>query len=193
MHKKWHLVGIFSALLLFAGPLFAQQMNSHATMLSSADRNFITTAAQANLAEIQTAKMVEQKTTDPAVKDFASRMITDHMQANQQLSKVADRAGVQLPTKPSTAELGQKDELQQLSGAKLNDAYIHAQLQDHKQVISEFEQEIDHGQDHAVKEFAEQTLPTLQDHIRIAEDVSGKMGMSGKAGLTDEAKAIAVK
>lgn len=193
MHKKWHLVGIFSGLLLLAVSLFAQQMNSHATMLSSADRNFITTAAQANLAEIQTAKMVEQKTTDPAVKDFASRMITDHTQANQQLSKVADRAGVQLPTKPSIAELSQKDELQQLSGAKLNDAYIHAQLQDHKQVISEFEQEIDHGQDHAVKEFAEQTLPTLQDHIRIAEDVSGKMGMSGKAGLTDEAKAIAVK
>ena len=60
-------------------------------------------------------------------------------------------------------------------------------------MISEFENEIEHGHDQAVKSYAEQTLPALQDHIRIAEDIAGKMGMSGKTGLSDEAKAITAR
>ena len=75
----------------------------------------------------------------------------------------------------------------------MNETYVLKELQGHKQVISEFEQELEHGQDQAVKNYASQTLPTLQDHIRIAEDIAGKMGMSGRVGLSDETKAIAAK
>ena len=51
--------------------------SNHTGMQNSADRSFISAAAEANLAEIDTAKMVGQKSTDPAVKDFANRMVTD--------------------------------------------------------------------------------------------------------------------
>jgi putative membrane protein len=195
MHTKWGMAVIFSALLL-TGSVFAQQKQtdkSQSSMLSSADQNFITTAAEANLAEIETAKAVESKSTDPAVKDFANRMVADHTEANQKLATVAETAGIKLPTEPSATERNQLDEMQKLSGAKLNATYLDDELQGHKQVISTFEQEIEHGRDQAVKNYAEQTLPTLQDHIRIAEDLAGKMGMSGKLGLDKETKAIAVK
>jgi putative membrane protein len=83
--------------------------------------------------------------------------------------------------------------LEKLSGAQLNDAYLRDELQGHKETISAFESEIEHGQNQEAKTYAEQTLPTLQDHIRIAEDVAGKLGLPGKAGLSDEAKAITAK
>jgi predicted outer membrane protein len=66
-------------------------------------------------------------------------------------------------------------------------------LQGHKEAISAFESEIEHGQNQEAKNYAEQTLPTLQDHIRIAEDVAGKLGLAGKTGLSDETKAINAK
>jgi hypothetical protein len=52
------------------------------------------------------------------------------------------------------------------------------------------ENEIEHGQATAIKAFAEKFLPIVQDHLRIAENVSGKMGTSGKEGPSQPEKAI---
>jgi len=196
MHAKWTTFTLTAALLL-TGNLFAQQKHQTATtgqsMEDSADRSFINSAAEANLAEIDTAKMVEKESTDSAVKDFANRMAADHTQASQKLASVAEMSGIKLPTEPSIPERNQKSELQKLSGAKLDDAYLRDELQGHKEAISAFQSEIENGQNREVKNYAVQTLPTLQDHIRIAEDIAGKLGLSGKTGLSDETKAIAIR
>jgi putative membrane protein len=196
MHAKWTTF-VLTATLVATGTVFAQQKHetamSQQKMQNSSDRSFIMSAAEANLAEIDIAKMVDKNSTDPAVKDFANRMVTDHTQANQKLASVAEMSGVKLPTEASATERNQKSELEKLSGAQLNGAYIRDELQGHKETISAFESEIEHGQNQEAKNYAEQTLPTLQDHIRIAEDVAGKLGISGKAGLSDETKAITAK
>lgn len=195
MYVKWTTF-VMTTVLIASGSLFAQQKQSNMAeqkMQNSTDRSFISSAAEANLAEIDIAKMVGQKSTDPAVKDFANRMVTDHTQASQKLTSVAEMNGVKLPTEPSATERNQKGELEKLSGAQLNDAYLRDELQGHKETISAFESEIEHGRNQEAKNYAEQTLPTLQDHIRIGEDIAGKLGLAGKAGLSDEAKAIIVK
>jgi putative membrane protein len=196
MLSKTTIVTIFST-ILFVGVALAQQMKqtngSSNQTLSSADRSFISSAEEGNIAEIESAKIVEQKGTDPAVKDFANRMTTDHTLASQELKTLAKSTGVTLPAESMGVKTNQKNDWQNLSGAKLDEAYLRDQLDDHKQAISVFENEIEHGQNEAVKDYAEKTLPTLQDHIRIAEDIAGKMGMSGKIGLTQENKAIAAK
>jgi putative membrane protein len=193
MCRKWR-IALFLSSILLCSVAIAQQTTtskSQSKTMNSVDRSFVRKAAEANLAEIQTAQVVEQKANDPAVKDFASRMISDHTQANQKLAAIA---GIALPKEPSAVERNQKNELGKLSGSKLLDEkYVADELSDHKQVISEFEKEIEEGQDPAIKTYAEQTLPTLEDHIRLAEDVAGKMGMSGKAGLNVEAKAITAR
>jgi putative membrane protein len=197
MFAKWTTCVLTAATLVATGTLFAQQKHetamSQPKMQNASDRSFITSAAEANLAEIDIAKMVGQKSTDPAVKDFANRMVTDHTQASQKLASVAEMNGVTLPTEASATERNQKSELEKLSGAQLYDAYLRDELQGHKETISAFESEIEHGQNQEAKNYAEQTLPTLQDHIRIAEDIAGKLGISGKAGLSDEDKAITAK
>ena len=52
------------------------------------------------------------------------------------------------------------------------------------------ENEIEHDQNASARAFAEKILPTVQDHLRVAENVVGQMGMSGKAGLSQPSKAI---
>ena len=196
MRAKW-MTFVLTTALVATGSLFAQQKHQSAmagqNMQNSADRSFISSAAEANLVEIDMAKMVGQKSTDPAVKDFANRMVTDHTQASQKLASVAEMNGVKLPTEETATERNEKIELQKLSGTQLNDAYLGDELQDHKEAISAFENEIEHGQNQEAKNYAEQTLPTLQDHIRIAEDIAGRLGLAGMTGLSDETKAITAK
>jgi putative membrane protein len=169
MHVNW-MTFVLTTALVTIGSLFVQQKHQSTmagqNMQNSADRSFISSAAEANLAEIDMAKMVGQKSTDPAVKDFANRMVTDHTQASQKLASVAEMNGVKLPTEETTTERNEKTELQKLSGAQLNDAYLRDELQGHKEAISAFETEIEHGQNQEAKNYAEQTLPTLQDHFR---------------------------
>ncbi|MGA7292732.1 MAG: DUF4142 domain-containing protein, partial [Terriglobales bacterium] len=172
MRTNWTTIVVCSWLLvsglLLGGILFAQPKpadKSQKDVLSAVDRTFIINTAEANLAEIDTAKMVGKKSTDPGVQQFTGRMIKDHTQANHELATLANNYGITLPSAPSAADRKQQDELQKLSDPTLNEAYLRDELQGHKQVIAEFEQEIEHGQDKAVKDFAEQTLPTLQDHI----------------------------
>jgi putative membrane protein len=189
-------LAVFST-FLFAGVMLAQPLQqttkTNRDALSSADRSFINSAQEGNLAEIDSAKIVEQRATNPAIKDFASRMVTDHTQLSQELKTLAESHGVTLPTAATMAQQTQKDNLEKLSGAKLDEEYVNGQLADHKEAISAYENEIEHGQNQAMKDYAEKALPTLQDHIRISEDIAGKMDMSGKAGLTQESKAIMAK
>lgn len=185
-----------TTVLIATGSLLAQPKQSNKAeqkMQNTADRSFISSTAEANLAEIDIAKMVGQKSTDPAVKDFANRMVTDHTQASQKLASVAEMDGIKLPSEASMTQRNEKSELEKLSGTQLDDAYVRNELQGHKETISAFENEIEHGHNQEAKNYAEQTLPTLQDHIRVAENVAGKLGLTGKTGLSDEAKAIAAK
>src|SRR5205085_10405979 len=50
--------------------------------LAHADRKFIQDAAEGGMFEVQVAQLAASKATDPAVKDFANKLVQDHEQAN---------------------------------------------------------------------------------------------------------------
>jgi len=49
-------------------------------------------------------------------------------------------------------------------------------VRDHETDVKEFERQSQSGTNAALKTFAGQTLPTLQEHLRMAKDVEGKVG-----------------
>src|SRR5205085_2385123 len=66
------------------------------------------------------------------------------------------------------------DKLSKLSGAEFDRAYMSMMVKDHKKDVKEFQDEANKGQDTDVKGFASTTLPTLQEHLRMAEDVNSR-------------------
>ena len=48
-------------------------------------------------------------------------------------------------------------------------------VQDHKKDVAEFKKESTKAKDADVKSWASATLPTLQDHLKMIEDISAKM------------------
>jgi len=140
-----------------------------ASSLSASDRQFLENAAEANLGEIEAGKLAKEKAkTDPA-KQFAGRMVHDHTQVGDRLRELAAAKGVTLPTSLDQADRKELEVLQNLSGAKFDDAYMQHQVSDHRKVIRAFEEEARSAKDPDVRAFASQTLPTLQDHLRIAQ------------------------
>ena len=66
------------------------------------------------------------------------------------------------------------ERLQKLYGEAFDRAYMRSMVQDHKKDVIEFQKEANQGSDTNVKQFAQNTLPTLQDHLKTAQDVAGK-------------------
>jgi putative membrane protein len=145
---------------------------------SSAGRDFATQAAEANQGEIALAKLALQKTSNPAVRMFAQRMITDHSKAATQLASIASSQSITLPS--SDMLMAQDQQTQQtlsgLSGHPFDVAYIKSQVADHEAAIALFQKESKDTSDAALMQFASTTLPTLQDHLKLAQQTETNIG-----------------
>jgi putative membrane protein len=115
-------------------------------------------------------KLAQQKGGSEQVKQFGSRMVDDHTQANNELMKVATGKGLTLPTDLDAKHKSKVEKLQKLSGAQFDRAYMDDMVADHKQDVADFEKESKSGRDSDLKGFAAKTLPTLQDHLKMAQD-----------------------
>jgi putative membrane protein len=140
-----------------------------AKSLSNGDRAFIAKAAEGDMAEVAEGKIAGQNGQSPTVKEFGGRMVHDHTSINDNLQRIAAGKGVRVPDKlDSSGEKG-IDKLQGLSGTKFDKAYSKQQVSDHKKAIKAFEKEAKSGSDSDLKGFAEQTLPTLREHLKLAQ------------------------
>jgi putative membrane protein len=170
--------------VLFAGcacGFFAYAQSSSSAKVLGPDRKFMDKAAQGGMAEVQLGQLAEKNASSQAVKDFGQRMVTDHSQANQKLTNLASSDGVTLPTSLDAKDQALYNRLSGLSGATFDREYMRAMLKDHKMDIAEFQKEANGGRNDQVKSFASSTLPTLQQHLQLAQQVESKLGTSASA------------
>jgi putative membrane protein len=131
------------------------------------DREFVRKASEGGQYEVQSSQLALQKTQDAHVRMIAQHMIHDHTQANQQLMQLAQREGLQAESQPSQDQQQMIQQLRGLNGTDFDQKYISQQTQAHKETIALFQQEANSGQDSGLRSFAAQTLPTLQEHLRM--------------------------
>jgi putative membrane protein len=149
--------------------------------LHSYDKKFAWNAAVGGMEEVQLGQLAVQKASNPDVKSFGQRMVDDHSKANDKLKALASQKGVTLPTTLPAAEKKDVDKLSKLSGSAFDHEYMSMMVKDHKKDVSEFEKETKQARDSDLKSFAQSTLPTLRDHLKMAEDTYSKLHKSGKA------------
>ncbi len=140
--------------------------------LTKADQQFVKKAAQGGIAEVELGQLAQQKGTSDAVKQFGRRMVDDHTKANDQLKQIAQSKGISIPTSLNAKDKMTKEKLAALSGDSFDRAYMSHMVTDHKADVAEFDRESKSGADDDIKNFAVQTLPTLQDHLKQAQSIS---------------------
>lgn len=150
-----------------------------------ADQSFIKEAALGGLMEVELGRLATEKASNADVKQFGQRMVDDHGKANQQLATIAQQNNIQVPTALTGKPKADYDRLSKLSGEQFDRAYMQLMVQDHRKDVAEFRRESTRAKDAEVKSFASQTLPTLEDHLKMAEQtqrsLSGARATSGKS------------
>jgi putative membrane protein len=146
----------------------------------AADQTFVTKAAKGGMAEVELGKLAADKASSDAVKKFGQRMVDDHSKANDELKTLAQSKSITLPTEIGPEEKALHDRLSKLSGPAFDQAYMKAMVSDHVKDVNEFKMEAKSGKDPEVKAFAAKTLPTLEEHLKMARDANGAVGTSGK-------------
>ncbi|HYV13813.1 MAG TPA: DUF4142 domain-containing protein [Pyrinomonadaceae bacterium] len=141
--------------------------------MTAQDRNFIMDAAMGGLQEVELGRMATQQGASDAVKQFGQRMVDDHSKANQELMNLAQGKGITLPTTLDEKHQKEMTKFSGMTGADFDREYTKLMVSDHRKDVSEFEKESTRGTDADLKEFATRTLPTLQEHLKMAEALPG--------------------
>jgi len=104
-------------------------------------------------------------------------MIDDHTSANQELAKLADQKKLQDKMSEHADAKSQANslKLKVMSGKSFDKAYIKNQVDAHQETIKIFRQEAEQGQDSDLKAFAKKMLPTLEEHLKMANDLNNKL------------------
>ena len=164
-------------ILDFAAPIFVATPLLILACSSTKDSNkFATNAAQGGMAEVELGRLATQRAGDVSVREFGARMVADHSRANSELKSIAGQKGIQLPTELNSEQKSEMDKLSKMSGAEFDKEYMSAMLKDHETDVKDFDTQAREGNDPEIKAFAGKTLPTLQQHLQMAQQAAQKVG-----------------
>jgi len=143
---------------------------------SATDSSFVMKAAAGGVKEVEAGKLASSKATNSDVKSFAQRMVKDHGKANSELMSLAKSKSIEAKASKDSEAKALTDRLGKLSGAAFDRAYMEEMVKDHQTDVDLFEQQSRDGDDAELKAWAGKQLPTLREHLKMAQDVHGKLG-----------------
>ena len=135
------------------------------------ESEFLVEAASSGLYEVEMAKLAQQRATTQQVKDFANRIVEDHTKANENLKQLAASKNITVPAAMGDEEQRKFNDFRDKEMDDFDEEYIEQMVKDHKDDVDDFEEAAEDLDDADVKSFASSTLPTLQEHLRMAEQL----------------------
>lgn len=164
-------------LLLISSAAFAQS-TAETTGVNSAlnippkTEDFVKEVSMSDIFEIESSKLAVQKGS-AATKAFAQQMIDAHEKTTAELKGLIDGGKVKARVATGMSD-GQKksfDELKELSGKEFDDAYQDDQEDAHEGAVDVFKRYASEGDNADLKAWAAKTLPALEHHLKMAEDL----------------------
>jgi putative membrane protein len=166
-----------ASLVLCASGAFAQSA-AESTGVNSAlgvapkTEDFIMEASASDVFEIESSKLALQKGND-ATKAFAQQMVTEHEKSTAELKALITSGKVQgNPVATLTEDFKEDvDELARLDGDDFSEEYIDDQVEAHEDAVDLFQRYAEEGENADLKAWAAKTLPALQHHYQMAQDL----------------------
>jgi putative membrane protein len=177
------------------------------TTLTREEQRFVRETAASGHAEVEMAKMAQEKASSKDVKDFARMLVQDHQKTNEKLKDIADKKGVRLPEyddhdrgdarksersedRGSGGDVNRaaKDrksaELASLSGESFDRRFMAIQIENHQKGVQNFEKMQKNAKDPELRSLVQETLPTLRTHLDKARSVNASLSPGSGASDT---------
>lgn len=163
--KLFRFLSIAAIALALAAPGLAHAKSA---------KDFVEKASIGNRFEVESSQLALSKSQDPAVRDFAQKMIDDHKKAQEELAAILPTSSVNIAS--ANIMLDKKhqkkiEKLQELSGEKFDSKYLSMQKDAHEDAVDLFRDYAKSGDDGALRSFAQQTLPTLEQHYAEVKEL----------------------
>ena len=174
---KRALIVVLAPALLAAPGALAQTIqekapSAQATRGAYKADEFIQKAGSGGTFEVQSSELALQKATDAKIKEFAQRMVAEHKASNDKLKSILQSAQMPPPSGLDKKHKEMLDELQAAGpGGEFDRAYVDAQVKAHKEAVELFWTYAREGDNPALREFAQQTEPTLEDHFKHVQNL----------------------
>lgn len=144
------------------------------TPASEQDAKWAVEVANGGMTEVELSKVAQTKAVNPRLKSFADMMVRDHTAANDKLKGIAAAKNITLPANLSDDSQKKLDALNKKTGKDFDKAYIDDMLDGHEKTIDKLQKGSTDLQDADLKNFATQTLPTVQMHQDSIKAIAGK-------------------
>jgi putative membrane protein len=133
------------------------------------DTEFVVEAADDGLLEVQLGTLALTKAASPEVKQFAQMMVDDHTKANNELKALAQQKNISLTGVLGNENKRKYDNFNEKTGTDFDKEYMDRMVKDHREVINEFEEQAEDGNDAELKSWANGKLTVLRHHLEVAE------------------------
>jgi putative membrane protein len=170
---------IAAAALLISSSAFAQSVGektgvNSALGIAPKTADFVKEVAMSDMIEIAAAKLGLER-GNAQEKAFATQMITDHTKTSEELkSMVPAEARAAIPTALDSSSQSKIDKLKNAKPDDFSSDFDAMQVSAHKDAVSLFERYAKGGEDPKLKEWAGKTLPALQHHLEMAQNLGKK-------------------
>lgn len=167
MPRRSRMMLVLCAILLPLAACTSGQMSGPEVVRSpEIDAAFLRTAATYGLDEVTYARLASTRANDAAVRAYAAQVVRERGPIDQQLAALGQSKGIAPPTAMDPQHQVEYHQLEGLSGIAFDHAYIDRQMQMQTMGIQAFQREVDRGADPRLRDFAEKTLPVLQNSLR---------------------------
>ncbi|MFL5361005.1 MAG: DUF4142 domain-containing protein [Myxococcales bacterium] len=170
--------GIIALSLAISGAAFAQ---------APTDPQIAHIAATAHSIDIARGKDAMKKTKNSEVKQFAQQMVEDHTAGLKEAQALLKKLGVKPEDNPTSQALNkqakeEKGKLGKLKGKAFDQEYINHEVAFHKAVIDAVKTTlIPNAKNEQLKQLLTDAGPTLEGHLKHAENVQSQLGGSTSA------------
>lgn len=110
-----------------------------------------------------------------------AHMVDEHTKMLEEGKKLAQSKGVKPPADTDKKHQAALKKLEGLSGAEFDRAYMRQMAQDHQEVLQLAQKTAQSTKDAELKAHLEKGAPHIQEHLDMAQKLSGQLGGSGDA------------
>lgn len=163
--------------LLAGTPALAQSVGEKTGLnsligTSPTTEDFVLQAAISDMFEIQSSQLALER-TDDKTKAYAQQMISDHEKVSGEMKGMVTGGKVKatIPTALDGSHQSKLDKLKELKGADFTKRYHDEQVTAHKNAVDLFQRYANGGENAELKAWAAKTVPALEHHLKMAQDL----------------------
>jgi putative membrane protein len=133
-------------------------------------RQFLADAIRGDNSEMILGRIAADRGDSAGVRDYGARLHGDHANAGAEAAAVARALRIPVPGGMTPEAARERARLQRLRGPAFDREFVRYMANDHREDIAKFERQARTG-DRRTAALAQAQLPTLREHLRIAESL----------------------